>query len=79
MVVSHELKKWNMQPKLELTEKEKPILKQLRVAFRAVADKCDADRIAKMTVLAFRLEFPNRLKREQTRERLRSGDSAISR
>lgn len=48
-----------MKPKLELTERERPILKQLRLAFRAVAGKCDADRIAKMTVLAFRLEFPN--------------------
>jgi excisionase family DNA binding protein len=59
MVSSHESKKVNMKPKLELTDKERPILKHLRVAFRAVADKCDADRIARLTVLAFRLEFPN--------------------
>lgn len=48
-----------MRPRLELSETERPILKHLRLSFRAVADKCDADRIAKMTVLAFRLEFPN--------------------
>jgi hypothetical protein len=44
---------------LELTANEKPILGHLRLAFREIAGKADAARIAKMTVLAFRLEFPN--------------------
>ena len=44
--------------KRQLTEQEKRILKQLRLTFRDVAGKADADKIAKLTVLAFRREFP---------------------
>jgi hypothetical protein len=47
---------WNELP---LTTKEKAILKHLRLAFREVAGKAGADRIGKLTVLAFRHEFPN--------------------
>lgn len=46
--------------KLDLTDQEKRILKQLRLAFRQVAGKADAGRIAKLTVLAFSREFPQR-------------------
>jgi hypothetical protein len=42
-----------------LTTEEESILKHLRLAFREVAGKAGADRIGKLTVLAFRHEFPN--------------------
>lgn len=58
MHLSRDMKR-RSETKLQLTEEEKPILKHLRRAFREVAGKADGGRIGKLTVLAFRLEFPN--------------------
>jgi hypothetical protein len=41
-----------------LTREEKSIFNRLRQAFRQVSDKAPADRIAAITVVAFRSEFP---------------------
>ena len=47
-----------MRGQIELTEEEKSILRHLRLAFRKISGKSKAERIARMTVLAFRHEFP---------------------